>query len=151
MGNANSCFQNKNSYQCNAKSIQWDYLSKLGLLALFVSGTLFVLYGVVREFGARVSEGRLLRATRALRQARIEQAKNIGNRLKSIEERINLLEDFDEDIVEDIIGASTTRTVNFIIIAIGALLQVVAYVSRFNWALHGQDSIIGMADSKKVW
>jgi len=119
---------------------QWGYFSKLALLALFVSGTVIVFYGVVRELEARDKERRQLQRNRFR-----------ARRNKSLEERIRRLEQFNQDVVEDIIGRSATRNVNFIIIAIGALLQVVAYVSRFNWALNGQDSIIGVADSRPIW
>ncbi len=141
------------------KGFQWDYFSKLVLLALFVSGTIIVFVGVIFEIRARAKEANKLKEVRR-RRARRRQRKlkrfrphGLKSAKQTQEERLALLEEqiLELEADDQIILDSATKTVNFVIVAVGALLQVVAYVSRFNWALNGQDSIIGMADSKAVW
>ncbi len=149
------------------KGFQWDYFSKLVLLALFVSGTIIVFVGVIFEIRARAKEANKLKEVRRRRARRRQRklkrfrphgldarnAPNLKSAKQTQEERLALLEEqiLELEADDQIILDSATRTVNFVIVAVGALLQVVAYVSRFNWALNGQDSIIGMADSKAVW
>ncbi len=132
------------------KGFQWDYFSKLVLLALFVSGTIIVFIGVVFELQDRIKEADKLNK---IRQRRIRRRRREMKIIRTQEERLALLEEqiLELEADDQIILDSATRTANFIIIALGALLQVVAYVSRFNWALNGQDSIIGMSDSRRIW
>ncbi|GAH45595.1 unnamed protein product [marine sediment metagenome] len=125
--------------------LKWDYLIELFILGLFVAGTLIVFVGVVFEYRDRIIEANQLRQInrssrmkRGHRKYRKYRNNRYPSHLAELEARINQLE-----IKETIIINSATRTINFIIIAVGALLQTIAYVSLFDAALNSPiDSIL---------
>ncbi len=137
-----------NKLKSPIRSICSSYFAKLCLLGLFVVGTMLVFYGVVLEFQARENEQRQIELARKRKARRM---KKYGRKSNNLLNRLDELERFNTEVIEDIISGSATRTITFIIIALGAVLQVVAYITRFNWALFGQDSIIGVADSKHIY